>query len=184
RQLKPVLFSSYVGAHAEGARRRRHIRTTFRTASAGACENAYRTRLHGRLLQRFIHGLRLLCPLLLFSALDAVPADLRTVKVEREENRYSLKSEAYFAASRDDLYRVLTNHDLFVQFSSAYVETRNVEKDEQGRPRFFARMQGCVLLFCREFVRHGHLELTPNSEIVAITEPEGSDFDYSRERWQ
>ena len=113
-----------------------------------------------------------------------MPADLRTVEVEREESRYSLKSEAYFAARREDLYRVLTNYDLFEQFSSAYVETRNVGKDEQGRPRFFARMQGCVLLFCKEFVRHGYLELTPNSEIVAITDPEGSDFNYSRERWQ
>ena len=137
-----------------------------------------------RLLQRRIPALRLLCPLLLLCAsIDAVPADLRMVEVEREQNRYSLKSEAYFAASRDDLYRVLTNYDLFVQFSSAYVETRNVERDEQGRPRFFARMQGCVLFFCREFVRHGHLELRPGSEIVAITEPEGSDFNYSRERW-
>ena len=113
-----------------------------------------------------------------------MPAVLRTVEVDREENRYSLRSEAYFAASREDLYRVLTNYDLFEQFSSAYVETRNVEEDEQGRPRFFARMQGCVLLFCKEFVRHGYLLLKPNSEIVAIAEPEGSDFDYSRERWR
>lgn len=112
-----------------------------------------------------------------------MPADLRTVEVEREGNRYSLRSEAWFAAGREDLYRVLTNYDLFVQFSSAYVETRNVEADEQGRPGFFARMRGCVLFFCREFVRHGYLELTPSSEIVAIGEPEGSDFDYSRERW-
>lgn len=113
-----------------------------------------------------------------------MPADLRTVKVEREDKRYSLTSEAYFAASREALYRVLTDYDLFVQFSSAYVETRNVAKDEQGRPRFFARMQGCVLLFCKEFVRHGYLELKPHSEIVAIGEPSGSDFAYSRERWR
>ena len=121
---------------------------------------------------------------MLLCAPNVIPADLRTVEVDREENRYSLRSEAYFAASREDLYRVLTNYDLFEQFSSAYVETRNIDEDERGRPRFFTRMQGCVLLFCRSFVRHGYLLLTPDTEIVAITEPEGSDFTYSRERWQ
>jgi hypothetical protein len=122
--------------------------------------------------------------LLVLAARLAVPADLRTIEVEREDDRYSLRSEAYFAANRADLYRVLTNYDLFEQFSSAYVETRNVEEDEQGRPRFFTRMQGCVLLFCRSFVRRGYLLLTPKSEIVAVAEPEDSDFNYSRERWR
>jgi hypothetical protein len=122
--------------------------------------------------------------LLVLAARLAVPADLRAIEVEREDDRYSLRSEAYFAANRADLYRVLTNYDLFEQFSSAYVETRNVEQDEQGRPRFFTRMQGCVLLFCRSFVRHGYLLLTPKSEIVAVAEPEDSDFNYSRERWR
>lgn len=114
----------------------------------------------------------------------AVPADLRTVEVEREEDRYSLRSEAYFAARPKDVYRVLTDYDLFEQFSSAYVESRNVERDDEGRPRFFTRMQGCVLLFCRSFVRHGYLLLTPHSEIVAVAEAEDSDFRYSRERWR
>jgi hypothetical protein len=124
------------------------------------------------------------CLLLLLLAQAADPADLRTVEVEREEERYSLKSEAYFAASPKDIYRILTDYDLFEQFSSIYVEARNVGHDDQGRPRFFTRMQGCVLLFCRSFVRHGYLLLNPHTEIVAIAEPEDSDFHYSRERWR
>ena len=122
--------------------------------------------------------------LLLVLARPADPADLRTVEVEREDDRYSLMSEAYFDASPEALYRVLIDYDLFEQFSSAYVETRNVERDAAGRPRFFTRMQGCVLLFCRSFIRHGYLLLRPPSEIVAIAEPEDSDFAYSRERWR
>lgn len=114
----------------------------------------------------------------------AVPAEIRSIEVEREDDRYSLTSTVYFEASPDDLYRVLTDYDLFEQFSSAYVETRNMEQDEQGRPRFYARMQGCVLLFCRSFVREGYLLLTPKTEIVAIGEPGNSDFNYSRERWR
>jgi hypothetical protein len=142
-------------------------------------------RPQGGLLQRFYRNLCLAASLcLLLLAQPADPADLRTVEVKREEDRYSLKSEAYFAASPKDIYRVLTDYDLFEQFSSAYVETRNAGRDDQGRPRFFTRMQGCVLLFCRSFVRHGYLLLTPHSEIVAIAEPADSDFRYSREHWR
>ena len=44
-------------------------------------------------------------------------------------------------------------------------------------------MEGCVLLFCVTFKRHGHLELTPEEHIRAVVDPEKSDFDYSQEEW-
>lgn len=114
----------------------------------------------------------------------AAAADLRSVEVEKIDDRYHLVSEAWFAASREDLYRVLTDYDLFEEFTSAFVDTRNVEPDELGRPRFYTRMEGCVLVFCKSFRRNGYLILKPKREIVAISLPEESDFDYSRERWQ
>ncbi len=113
-----------------------------------------------------------------------VTAELRDIEVARDEDRYRLVSEAWFAASPEDMYRVLSDYDLFEQFTSAFVEARNIEPDEQGRPRFFARMEGCVLLFCKSFVRRGHLELEPPSEIVAVVDPAVSDFKHSHERWR
>jgi hypothetical protein len=121
---------------------------------------------------------------LLAAARTAVPADLRTISVEFEDERYHLRSEAWFAADMDDMYRVLTDYDLFMKFTSAFVEARNVAPDRQGRPRFFTRMEGCVLLFCKSLVRYGHLELTPHTEIIAVAEPAKSDFKFSRERWR
>jgi hypothetical protein len=121
---------------------------------------------------------------LLALARTAVPADLRTISVEFENERYHLRSEAWFAADMDSMYRVLTDYDLFVKFTSAFVEARNVPPDDEGRPRFFTRMEGCVLLFCKSLVRSGHLELTPYTEIIAVAEPAKSDFKFSRERWQ
>jgi hypothetical protein len=79
---------------------------------------------------------------------------------------------------------VLTNFDLFEKFSSAIVESRNVEPDEFGRPQFYARLEGCVLLFCKSFIRNGHVLTTPTSEIIAISDPENSDFKFSREHWK
>lgn len=117
-------------------------------------------------------------------SLTAQGADLQDVQVERDDDYYRLNSTAYFNVSPQELYAVLTDFDLFKRFTSAIVESRNVEPDDEGRPRFYARMQGCVLLFCKSFIRNGHLELKPMVEIIAITDPEESDFKLSRERWR
>lgn len=111
-------------------------------------------------------------------------ADLKSVSVDLVDDRYHLVSKAWFDASIDDLYKVLTNYELFEKFTSAFVETRNMAPDNDGRPQFYTRMEGCVLLFCKSMRRTGYLELAPPNEIVAIAIPEESDFHYSYERWE
>jgi ribosome-associated toxin RatA of RatAB toxin-antitoxin module len=111
-------------------------------------------------------------------------AELLDVQVELRKERYRLYSEVQFDASREALYELLIDYEKFEKFTSAIVESSNVEPDEKGRPGFYARMEGCVLLFCKSFIRNGYLLLTPMTEIVAIADPEESDFKYSRERWQ
>jgi ribosome-associated toxin RatA of RatAB toxin-antitoxin module len=114
----------------------------------------------------------------------ACSAELRDVVVEREDNHYELRSEALFDVSPESLYDVLSNYDLFTKFTSAIVESRNVEADEEGRPRFYSRMEGCVMLWCKSFIRNGHLLLKPKTEIIAISNPDESDFTLSKERWE
>lgn len=109
---------------------------------------------------------------------------MRDVEVELRNERYRLYSESYLEVSREALYAVLTDFGKFEKFTSAIVESRNIEPDKRGRPGFYARMEGCVLLFCKTFIRTGYLLLSPIAEIVAISIPEESDFKYSRERWQ
>ena len=120
---------------------------------------------------------------LLFAAGVVNSADLREVTVEKEDKRYRLTSETRFEASVQDLYRVLTDYDLFTQISSVFVESRNIKAGKNGKPRYFTRMEGCILLFCKSFVRVGELTLTPESEIIAHADPNESDFEFSRERW-
>lgn len=121
---------------------------------------------------------------LLFVAASACPAELREITVELEDDHYYLKSESWMDASREAIYGVLADYDLFVQISSGFVESRNVEPERDGKPRFYTRMQGCVLVFCKSFERYGYLLLEPQTDIVAIVDPEVSDFDFSRESWQ
>ena len=111
-------------------------------------------------------------------------ADLRAISVDFVDDRYELSSEAYFAASREDLFRVLSDYDLFEKFSSAFVESYNLPPDRHGRPRYYTRMTGCVLMFCKSFERRGYLLLEPPGEIIAIAQPELSDFRHCRERWR
>lgn len=111
-------------------------------------------------------------------------AEIKQIEIERSDDLYRLRSVAWFMNERQDLYELLTNYDLFRYFTSAITESRNLEPDDEGRPRYFTRMEGCVLLWCRSFVRTGHLELVPAEEIIAIADPEESDFKRSYERWR
>ena len=111
----------------------------------------------------------LIAIVLSFSASSAPAADLREVTVGLENDHYFLRSVAWLDATQEDLYQVLTNYDLFVHISSGFVESRNIAPSKEGAPRFYTRMQGCVLVFCKSFERYGHLELNPLSEIIAIT---------------
>jgi hypothetical protein len=120
----------------------------------------------------------------LLLAHTAGTADLYDVKVEIENKRYYMQTEARFNASAEELYRVLTDYELFRKFTSAIVESNNVEADDQGRPGFFTRMEGCLLFWCQSFVRNGYLLLTPHENVVAITDPETSDFKFSEEHWE
>jgi len=117
-------------------------------------------------------------------ACSASAADLRFIEVNREDGRYLLRSVAWFEADARSLYDVLTDYDLFPKFTSAIVEARNLQPDDEGRPEFYTRMEGCVLFWCQSFVRMGYLRLDPLNEIVAVTDPERSNFKLATERWQ
>lgn len=126
----------------------------------------------------------LLTVMLLMTTVTAHPADLREVTVELEDDHYFLTSEAWLDAPQEEVYRVLTDYNLFVEISSGFVESENTGLTEDGHFGFYTRMQGCVLVFCKSFERYGHLLLTPQTEIIAIVDPEKSDFDFSQESWE
>ncbi len=132
--------------------------------------------------QNLLKGLFLTA--LCMSSINVGGAVLRSVSVTLQEGRYHLTSETLFGVSQDDLYAVLIDYELFEKFTSAIVASRNVEPGADGRPRFYTRMEGCVLFYCKTFVRNGYLLLTPKHDIVAVSDPDESDFNYSRERWR
>jgi hypothetical protein len=125
----------------------------------------------------------LLVALLCCLPLSAAAAELQKVNVERKDGVFHLRSEALFDADQQALFEVFADWDLSTQFSSIVVESRNVEADEDGRPRFYSRMLICVTFFCKSFERNGHVELQPPDRIRAVADPDSSDFHVSEESW-
>jgi len=123
----------------------------------------------------------LVCASLLHAA---TAADMRSVNVEYEDGHYTMVSEVWFDASIEQVFEVFRRWDLSTQFSSAIVESRDEAADELGRPQYFVRNRGCVLFFCRSFVRQGHVELEVNTVLRAFANPETSDFHLSNETWR
>ena len=124
----------------------------------------------------------LVLPLLLCLG-AASAAELRSINVEHHKGRYTVSSEVWFDATVEQVFEVFRHWDLSTQFSSAIVESRDIAADEHGRLGYYVRNEGCVLLFCRSFVRQGHVELEVNDELRAFANPENSDFKLSNETW-
>ncbi len=117
-------------------------------------------------------------------ALPAAAADMRTVTVDRDGERYRMRSEVYFEVDRISLYEVFRDWDLSPNFSSWVVEARNLEPDETGRSGFYIRNHGCVLFVCKTLVREGYVDDDPYELIRATADAERSDFEISNETWR
>lgn len=110
-------------------------------------------------------------------------ADMLSIEVDYEDGIYTMNSEVWFDATVAQVYRVFRYWDYSTRFTSAIVESRDIEPDALGRPRFYVRNKACVLFFCKEFERRGYVESMLNNVIVAFVDPETSDFHLSNERW-
>jgi hypothetical protein len=125
----------------------------------------------------------LLMTLLLLPALGGA-ATLRSVTVDRVDGTYMMRSEVWFDVSIDKIYGLFLDWDQSTKFSSVVVESRNVEPDESGRPRYYSRNRACIWFFCKSFERHGFVTFEPLNYIEATVDPDKSDFYISDERWE
>ena len=122
--------------------------------------------------------------LTLVAPLGLGAATLRDVVVDRVEGMFVLHSEVWFDASIEQMYGVFLDWDLSTKFSSVIVESRDVEPDEHGRPRYYTLNRTCLFFYCRTFERNGWIEHKPFEYIKATADPAKSDFHVSKERWQ
>ncbi len=116
-------------------------------------------------------------------SVTARAADILSITVDNEDGTYTMYSDVWFEASPAKIFQVYRHWDYSTQFSRAIVEARDMEPDTEGRPQFYVRNKGCVLFFCKSFVRQGYVEVEGQRVLRAFTNPETSDFHLSNESW-
>jgi hypothetical protein len=131
-----------------------------------------------------IRRLCYLLSLMVTTGQAAQAAEMLSIEVDYEKGIYTMNSEVWFDATVEQVYEVFRYWDNSTKFSSAIVESRDVEPDAEGRPQFYVRNKGCVLFFCTSFVRQGYVEAERNEVIFAFVDPETSDFHLSNESWR
>lgn len=110
-------------------------------------------------------------------------ADLRDIEVDFDGDAYTVHSAVWFAAGQQAVFEVFSDWGLSTEFSSAIVESRNLDPEEYGTHGYYVRNRGCILFFCRSVVRVGAVERQPFDLLTAVADPEESDFAVSDERW-
>jgi hypothetical protein len=126
---------------------------------------------------------RLLVSLAVLLVTVAGAADIESLTVERDGKTLQVDSILLIDAPRELVYAVLVDYDAFAELSSRYKQSRFVEPATDGALRIFTQVEGCVWFFCRSVERYSRLELTSYTKIIAIVEPEHSDFESGQEEW-
>lgn len=130
-----------------------------------------------------MNACRLLLPALAWSASSAA-AELRSIEFDRVDDRYVATADIWLDAPRDSVFEVLSDWDDAQRFSSLIVAARNIAADADGRPGFYIQIRGCLLFFCKTFVREGWVVREPDTLLSAIADPARSDFEMSEETWR
>ena len=123
-----------------------------------------------------------LAALLLLSA-PAPAAELLSIDVEHEDGVYTMTSETRFDAPLVGVFDVLTDYEQFDRISSIYRESGFVEAADDGTPRVFTEVRGCVMFFCQTMRRTERLENDGLLQIRTVLEPDDSDFEFSEAEW-
>jgi hypothetical protein len=126
---------------------------------------------------------RLLVSLAVLLVTVAGAADIESLTVERDGKTLQVDSILLIDAPRELVYAVLADYDAFAELSDRYKQSRFVEPATDGALRIFTQVEGCVWFFCRSVERYSRLELTTNTKIIAVVEPEHSDFESGQEEW-
>lgn len=122
--------------------------------------------------------MRILLTLLAVLAVSATASatDVSRVDVSYKDGEYRVQVEAYFDASRDVVFDILTDYISWPGLSDI-IKTSTVEGvDEALRHRVRTVSRGCVLAFCKTVEQVQWMEIGLDGSITAVVVPEESDL--------
>ncbi len=118
--------------------------------------------------------------LLLPALLPAAPE----VSVTRDGDTYWLRLVVSSTLPLQEVHRRLTDYAHLDRLSPDIVDSRVVARDGRGRVRVRTRVQGCLLLFCRQLTREEWVQEHSPRYLVSELLPQYSDFRGGRAVWR
>ncbi|MEJ2565274.1 MAG: SRPBCC family protein [Gammaproteobacteria bacterium] len=111
-------------------------------------------------------------------------ADIRTLKVDEHQGRYTVTYDAIVDAARDDVYATITNPERWPQLSHVVTAARVTGKLPDGGREISVTLHTCILIFCQTLHKQEALRISAGGNIETVVFPERSDFSYAYEHWQ
>ncbi|MEC9375195.1 MAG: SRPBCC family protein [Pseudomonadota bacterium] len=115
---------------------------------------------------------------------DSFAAELLDLEVVKEGDRFFIESEIFISADSDSVLFALTDYERFAEISSRFKESRFIEPAEDGTPRVYTKIAGCILFFCKSVERVALLNVKTPLMLVAVTDPNLSDLNFGYEIWE
>lgn len=122
--------------------------------------------------------------LLVAQAVEADPAVMRNLTVDREEGAYQVRFEAVVDVPPDRVFALLTDYDRLNRLNPGIVVAKRLEADSAVGDRVRTVLEGCVLFFCRRMERVEIIQTSNQRLITTRMVPEASDFRSGKTRWQ
>ncbi|MGH8399679.1 MAG: SRPBCC family protein [Gammaproteobacteria bacterium] len=120
--------------------------------------------------------------LLLLTA-GAAGAELHTIQVSNQGDRYHLSTDISIAAPPAQVYKVLTDYNHLTRISGAILVSRLVKQIDAHTALVYVETRACVAFFCRTLRQTQQVvELTPQ-DIVAQSLPEQSNVRMGAASW-
>lgn len=116
-------------------------------------------------------------------AVHACAAEIVRAEFSHEGNRYRVDFEARISAQAASVRALLSDYDALARLSDTVIESRRLPAST-GLPRVRIVQQACVLIFCRTLARVMSVESRPDGDVLALAEPQSSDFLDVGEQWQ
>jgi len=109
-------------------------------------------------------------------SVSATASGVSRVEVSYKDGEYRVQVEAFFTASEDVVFDILTDYNSWHGLSDMIVSSavEGVDEDSRHRVRMVAR--GCVLAFCKTVEQVQWMEIGADGSITAFVVPEESDL--------
>lgn len=112
-----------------------------------------------------------------------IAAEVRSIDIEHDGERYRLVSTSHFDASREDVYAALIDYDRLTEISAAIEDSHYLDATDAGLPLVYTRIGACMLFFCKTVEKVERLEADRPCYIATTALPAQSNVRYSRSEW-